>query len=82
MAFKYRNWHTVSVLRVAATVVTVVLIPLAAQLPALGALGLLTVVMVGLIAIESLTFSELREQVRHEDENGEPAVRHGASQPG
>jgi low temperature requirement protein LtrA len=81
VAFKYRNWHTVSVLRVAATVVTVVLIPLAAQLPALGALGLLTVVMVGLIAIESLTFSELREQVRHEDENGEPAVRHGASQP-
>jgi hypothetical protein len=25
--------------------------------------------MIGLITFESLTFSELREQIRHEDEN-------------
>jgi low temperature requirement protein LtrA len=67
VAFKHRNWHTVSRVRLIVTTVIVALIPLAALMPAIGALGLLTTVMVGLVAYESLTFSELRESVRHEE---------------
>jgi low temperature requirement protein LtrA len=65
VAFKYRNWHTLSGPRLTATAAILVLIPAAAQIPALGALGVLTAVMVALITFESLTYSDLREQVRH-----------------
>jgi low temperature requirement protein LtrA len=68
VAFKYRNWHTLSGPRLTATAAILVLIPVAAQIPALGALGVLTAVMVALITFESLTYSDLREQVRHVDD--------------
>jgi low temperature requirement protein LtrA len=71
VAFKYRNWRTVSVPRLAATAGLIALVPLAAQLPALGALAMLTATMVGLIAFEAVTFSELRERVRHENDGAE-----------
>src|SRR6185295_15671560 len=63
VAFKYRNWQTFSRPRLIATAAILLLIPAAAQIPALGALGVLTSVMIALIAFESLTYSELREQV-------------------
>jgi low temperature requirement protein LtrA len=68
VAFKYRNWHTLSRPRLTATAAVLVLIPAAAHIPALAALGVLTAVMVALITFESLTYSELREQVRHVDD--------------
>jgi low temperature requirement protein LtrA len=68
VAFKYRNWHTLSRPRLLTTAVILFLIPAAAQIPALAALGALTAVMVALITYESLTYSELREQVRHVDD--------------
>ena len=68
VAFKYRNWHTLSAPRLIATAAILLLIPAAAQIPALAALGVVTAVMVALIAFESLTYSELREQVRHVDD--------------
>ena len=68
VSFKYRNWHTLSRPRLTTTAAILVLIPAAAQIPALAALGLLTAVMVALITFESLTYSELREQVRHVDD--------------
>ncbi len=68
VAFKYRNWHTLSRPRLIATAAILVLIPAAAQIPALAALGVLTAVMITLITFESLTYSELREQVRHVDD--------------
>ena len=68
VAFKYRNWHTLSTPRLIATVAVLLLIPAATQIPALAALGVVTAVMVALIAFESLTYSELREQVRHVDD--------------
>lgn len=71
VAFKHRTWHTVSAARMVATIVIIALIPLAALIPTLGALGLLTAAMVGLITFESLSFSDLRERVRHQDENAE-----------
>ena len=68
VAFKYRNWHTLSTPRLIATAAVLLLIPAATQIPALAALGVVTAVMVALIAFESLTYSELREQVRHVDD--------------
>ena len=68
VAFKYRNWQTLSKPRLIATAAILLLIPAAAQIPALAALGVLTAVMVALITYESLTYSELREQVRHVDD--------------
>jgi low temperature requirement protein LtrA len=66
-AFKYRTWHQVTVRRPAVAVLLVALIPAAAGLPALAALGLLAAVMVAMIATEAVRYSDLREQVRHED---------------
>jgi hypothetical protein len=44
------------------------LVPLAAKIPALAALGLLAAVMSVMIATESMQYSEVREQIRHEDD--------------
>jgi low temperature requirement protein LtrA len=76
-AFKYRTWHRVTVRRLAVAVLLGALIPLAAELPALAALGLLAAVMAAMIATEAVRYSELREQVRHEDPM-EAAEQHGA----
>jgi low temperature requirement protein LtrA len=71
VAFRWRNWHHVTVQRVVAAVLLVALIPVAAQLPALGALGLLTAAMVALVALEAVRISEFRERVRHEEDAAE-----------
>jgi len=68
VAFKYRIVRSANVHRIAAGALLLALIPLAAQVPALAALGLLTAVMIGVIALEAVRFSEIREQVRHEED--------------
>ena len=68
VAFKYRIVHSASVHRIVTSVLLLALVPFAAQVPALAALGLLTAVMVGVIAFEAVRFSEIREQVRHEED--------------
>jgi low temperature requirement protein LtrA len=75
-AFKYRTWHQVTVRRLAVAVLLAALIPLAAAVPALAALGLLAAVMAAMIATEAVRYSDLREQVRHEDDPLEAAARH------
>jgi low temperature requirement protein LtrA len=77
-AFKYRTWHQVTVRRLAVAVLLGALIPLAAELPALAALGLLAAVMAAMIASEAVRYSELREQVRHEDDPIKAAEQHRA----
>jgi low temperature requirement protein LtrA len=67
-AFKYRTWHRVTGRRLVVAVLLGALIPVAAELPALGALGLLVAVLVAMIGSEAVQYSELREQVRHEDD--------------
>jgi low temperature requirement protein LtrA len=67
-AFKFRTWHRVTGRRLVVAVLLGALIPVAAELPALAALGLLTLVLVAMIASEAVQYSELREQVRHEDD--------------
>jgi low temperature requirement protein LtrA len=68
VAFKYRIVRRANVHRSVAAALLLVLIPLAAQIPALAALGLVTAVMVAVIAFEAVRFSEIREQVRHEED--------------
>jgi low temperature requirement protein LtrA len=67
-AFKYRTWHRVTGRRLVVAVLLGALIPAAAGFPALAALGLLAAVLVAMIASEAMQYSELREQVRHEDD--------------
>ena len=68
VAFKYRIVRSANVHRIVAGALLLALIPVAAQVPALAALGLLTAVMVGVIGFEAVRFSEIREQVRHEED--------------
>ena len=68
VAFKYRIVRRANVHRSVAAALLLVLIPLAAQIPALAALGLVTAVMVAVIAFEAVRFSDIREQVRHEED--------------
>jgi low temperature requirement protein LtrA len=67
-AFKYRTWHHVTGRRLVVAVLFGTLVPVAAQVPALAALGLLSGIMAVMIASEAMRYSELREQVRHEDD--------------
>ena len=67
-AFRYRTWHKVTGRRLVVAVLLGALVPLAAEMPALAALGLLAAVMVVMIATESVQYSEVREQIRHEDD--------------
>ena len=71
-AFKYRTWRQVTGRRLVVGVLLVVLIPIAAELATLATLGLLAAVMVTMIASEARRYSELRERVRHEDEEAVP----------
>jgi low temperature requirement protein LtrA len=67
-AFKYRTWHKVTGRRLVVAVVLAALVPLAAKIPALAALALLAAVMAVMIATEAVQYSEVREQIRHEDD--------------
>ena len=82
VAFKYRTWHQVTVRRLAVAVLVAALIPVAAAVPALAALGLLAAVMAAMIATEAVRYSDLREQVRHEDDPLGAAARHAHRPPG
>jgi hypothetical protein len=67
VAFTYRAEHQLKLHRLLVAIAIVALIPVADRLSALGSLGLLTAVMVGLIASETIRFSEARERIRHEE---------------
>jgi low temperature requirement protein LtrA len=67
VAFKRRTWGQISVRRLVVAVLICAMIPLAAELAALAALGLLAVIIVAMIATEAMRYSEVREQIRHED---------------
>jgi len=72
VAFKLRTSHTLFVPRVAGGAVLLLLLPLAGMLPALAALGLLAGVLVGLVAYETWRFAEVRDRIRHHDEESVP----------
>jgi low temperature requirement protein LtrA len=68
VAFRYRTWRHVFWRRLLVGGILVVSIPFAAHVPALAALAWLALVMVALIAFETITRAEYREQVRHEED--------------
>jgi low temperature requirement protein LtrA len=80
-AFKYRTWRHVAVRRLVVAALLLVLIPAAMEVPALVALGLLATVLVVMIATESVRYSEVREQIRHEDAGPEAHGAHQAESP-
>lgn len=67
VGFKFRTWGQVTIRRLVVAGLIVASIPVAMELPALAALGLLAVVLVAMIASEAVRYSEVREQIRHED---------------
>lgn len=73
-AFKYRTWRRVTMRRVVVALLLAGLIPVAAELAALVALGLLTAILFAMIASEVRRYSELREQVRHQEVGSEPSA--------
>ena len=79
--FKYRTWHQVTVRRLVVAGLLAALVPVAMELPALAALGLLAVIMVAMIATEAVRYSEVREQIRHEDAGPEAHDSHQAESP-
>jgi low temperature requirement protein LtrA len=68
-AFKYRTRRQVAVRRLVVALLLGALVPWAAEMPALAALGLLATAMAVMIGSEAVRYSELREQVRHEEES-------------
>jgi low temperature requirement protein LtrA len=80
-AFKYRTWHHVTVRRLVVAVLLLVLMPATMELPGLAALGLLAAVMVAMIASEAIRYSEVREQIRHEEAGPEVHGSHQAESP-
>jgi low temperature requirement protein LtrA len=71
VAFRFRNWHHLSVQRLVVGVALLGLIPVASRMPALAALGLLAAVMVGLIVFETRHYSEIRDRIRREEHEEE-----------
>ncbi|MGH2680233.1 MAG: low temperature requirement protein A, partial [Actinomycetota bacterium] len=80
-AFKYRTWGQLTLRRIAVGVVICAMIPFVSGLPALAALAVLTLVMVAMIASEAVRYSEVREQIRHEDVGPEAHRTHTATDP-
>jgi low temperature requirement protein LtrA len=70
VAFRWRNVHRFSWLRLGCAAVLAALIPLALELPALVTVGGVAVVLAVLIAVETVVFAELRERLRHGLEHG------------
>ena len=64
-AFKRRNLGSFNQPRLVVACILVALIPVATRIPALAALGMVTLVACGLIAFESVRYSEAREHIRH-----------------
>jgi low temperature requirement protein LtrA len=66
VAFRLRNVHRLSVVRIVVALVLLVLVPATRELDALVTLALLAATLVVLIAYESRRFAELRERLRHQ----------------
>jgi low temperature requirement protein LtrA len=66
VAFRWRNVHRFSTLRLLGAIVLVGLIPVALELPALVSVGTVAALLAALIAYETVHFAELRDRLRHQ----------------
>jgi low temperature requirement protein LtrA len=65
VAFRFRHIRTVNTRRLGLAVLLVALIPAAIEIPALATLGVLAGALAILIAIETRSYGEARDRVRH-----------------
>jgi hypothetical protein len=77
VAFRFRNWHHVTMPRLVVGLALLGLIPAASRIAALAALGLLAAVMVGLITFEATHYAEFRERIRREEHEEELRLEQG-----
>jgi low temperature requirement protein LtrA len=66
VAFRWRNVHRFSLVRLLCAILLLALIPVGVELPALATLGVLFAVLAALIAYETVRFAELRDRLRHQ----------------
>jgi low temperature requirement protein LtrA len=66
VAFRYRHVHSVNTRRLGCAVLLVALLPAAVELPALATLAILAALLVVLIAVETISYGESRNRVRHD----------------
>ena len=81
VAFKYRNWHHVTVHGSSRQVLLGRVDPRWRRNPGARCARAATAVMVALIASEAVRYSEVRERVRHEDAGPEAHDSHQAESP-
>jgi low temperature requirement protein LtrA len=67
VAFRYRHIHTVNRRRSAVALLLFALYPLATEVSALAMLALLNVLLWTMVAIETRSYGEGRDEVRHGD---------------
>jgi hypothetical protein len=66
VAVRYRHVHTLNTRRLGLAVLLVALLPVAVELPALATLGIVAALLIGLIAVETRSYGESRDRVRHD----------------
>ena len=66
VAFRYRHIHSVNTRRLACAILLLALLPAAVELPALATLAILVALLVVLIAVETISYGESRNQIRHD----------------
>jgi low temperature requirement protein LtrA len=66
VAFRYRHIHTLNARRLGSALLLFALVPAAVDLPALATLGMVAAVLVALIAVETRSYGDSRDRVRHD----------------
>ena len=66
VAFRYRHVHTLNTRRLGLGVLLIAFIPLAVEIPALASVAALAAALAILIVVETRSYGEARERVRHE----------------
>jgi low temperature requirement protein LtrA len=66
VAFRYRHIHTVNTRRLGLAVLLVAFVPVAVEIPALATLAVLAGALTVLIVIETRSYGDARDRVRHE----------------
>ncbi|MEA2220568.1 MAG: hypothetical protein QOJ35_3194 [Solirubrobacteraceae bacterium] len=66
VAFRYRHVHTLNARRLGLGVLLVAFIPVAVEIPALASVGVLAAALAILIVVETRSYGDARDRVRHE----------------
>jgi uncharacterized membrane-anchored protein len=71
VAFRYRHVHTLNTRRLALAVLLAACVPVAVEIAALATVGVLAAALAILIAVETRSYGEARDRVRHEPRHEE-----------